>query len=213
MNCPTCGKSNRSIAIFCASCGKTLSASSLNPSSAHAFGWTLAQAAKSKTGIILISGLLGLFILALLLLSSKTPVQPSTPSAQPDAESKAVTPEIEISKLGFASRRQVIKMIGKPEGTAQNGEDQYLWGTLEYKNGRVVALDYHYLQRPTSVDSALAKVGLVKTSEPTRRESSNYQWAAPFAPPLVCCGFRFENVLLSGDFSDITIVFEKRIAR
>jgi hypothetical protein len=161
----------------------------------------------------LISGLFGLLILALLLRSSKTPVQPSTLSAQPDAKSTALSPEIEIPKLGFASRQQVIKMIGKPEGKAHNGEDQYSWGTLEYKNGRVVALDYHYKQRPTSIDSALAKVGLVKTSEPTRRESSNYQWAAPFAPPLVCCGFRFENVLISGDFSDITAVFEKRTAR
>jgi hypothetical protein len=158
----------------------------------------------------LISVLFGLLILAMLLRSSKTPVPPSTSGAQPDA--KALSPEIEIPKLGFASRQQVIKMIGKPEGKAHNGEDRYSWGTLEYKNGRVVALDYHYLQRPTSVDSALEKVGLVKTSEPTRRESSNYQWAAPFAPPLVCCGFRFDDVLLSGDFSDVTVVFEKRTA-
>jgi hypothetical protein len=211
MNCSTCGKGNRSIAIFCAFCGKKLSTPSLSPSSAHAFGGTPPQTAKSRTGrIILISVLFGLLILAMLLRSSKTPVPPSTSGAQPDA--KALSPEIEIPKLGFASRQQVIKMIGKPEGKAHNGEDRYSWGTLEYKNGRVVALDYHYLQRPTSVDSALEKVGLVKTSEPTRRESSNYQWAAPFAPPLVCCGFRFDDVLLSGDFSDVTVVFEKRTA-
>jgi hypothetical protein len=212
MNCPTCGKGNRSIAIFCAFCGKKLSASSLSPSSEHAFGRTPPRAAKPRTGkIILILGFFGLLILAALLRSSKTQVQPSTPGVQLDA--KALSPEIEIPKLGFASRQQVIKMIGEPEGKARNGEDQYSWGTLEYKNGRVVALDYHYKQRPTSIDAALAKVGLVKTSEPTRRESSNYQWAAPFAPPLVCCGFRFENVLISGDFSDITAVFEKRTAR
>jgi hypothetical protein len=184
---PNCAKGNQSTAIFCAYCGKRLDVSAITQRSAPA-DRKPTLTSKSKAAIFVTLFIFALFIVALLVSSNRGPANAGIPSVPSDAESK-MGPEIDIPKLGFASRSQVISMIGRRLGVAPNGGDRYSSGTLEYRNGRVIALDYHSQQRPTSIDSALSKVGLVKASEPIRRESSNYQWAAPFAHPWFVVGF------------------------
>jgi hypothetical protein len=153
---PNCAKGNRSTAIFCAYCGKRLDVSAITQRSAPA-DRKPTLTSKSKAAIFVTLFIFAWFIVALLVSSNRGPANAGIPSVPSDAELK-MGPEIDILKLGFASRSQVISMIGRRLGVAPNGEDWYSSGTLEYRNGRVIALDYHSQQRTTSIDSALSKL-------------------------------------------------------
>lgn len=109
MNCPSCTKGNRPTAIFCAYCGKRLDLSAITQRSVPA-DRKPTPSSKSKAAIFVTLFIFALFIVALLVSSKRGPANAGIPSVPSDAESK-MGPEIDIPKLGFASRSQVISEI------------------------------------------------------------------------------------------------------
>jgi len=71
-------------------------------------------------------------------------------------------------------------------------------------------IDYAFKTKASSVREALEKVGLNQTSEPHKGPLSFY-WNESTGP-LVCCGFEMDNVVISSDFSGISVGFRRIVA-
>jgi hypothetical protein len=121
------------------------------------------------------------------------------------------TPELDVTKIGLRPRAEVIKVLGKPEKSGPLGSDYYPWGLTGYENGRLDQIDYKFRTPAHSVDGALQKVGLKKTSSPTKGPLT-YFWNPSSTGSLVCCGFEMDNVVISLDFSGIMVGVKRKVA-
>lgn len=124
-------------------------------------------------------------------------------------EAQAETPELDVTKLGLRPRSEVIKILGKPDKSGQLGSDYYPWGLTGYENGKLDEIDYKFKVPAKSVEGALQKVGLKKTSSPTQGPLT-YFWNSSTGP-LVCCGFEMDDVVISLDFSGIMVGFKRKL--
>ena len=119
-------------------------------------------------------------------------------------------PELDVTKIGLRPRAEVIKIIGQPDKSGPLGSDYYRWGLTGYENGKLDEIDYKFKTAAKSVEGAVQKVGLRKTSAPTHGPLT-YFWNSSTGP-LVCCGFEMDNVVISLDFSGIMVGFKRKIA-
>ena len=117
-------------------------------------------------------------------------------------------PELDVTKVALRSRPEVIKIIGRPDSSAE-GADGYQWGTVTYVRGQLSQIDYLFNSKASSVKEALEKVGLKPTSEPFKGPLTFY-WN-PSTGPLVCCGFEMDNVVIPLDFSGISVGFKRKL--
>src|SRR5258707_5064374 len=103
--------------------------------------------------------------------------------------------EVDVTKLGLRPRSEVVKILGQPNKSSPSGSDTYSWGFAAYIDGKLDQIDYEFKTRASSVQEALAKVGLEQTSTP-RKGPLSYFWNDSTGA-LTCCGFVMDNVVIS----------------
>jgi hypothetical protein len=150
---------------------------------------------------------------------------------------KNVWVELDASKLIMHPRREVEKIIGKPlppkpypkpdqltiDLARANGLNlksmpdpwlaEYSWGELIYQgNGDsdnlLKSLTYEFKNHPTSVEEALAMVGLDlgSNSNPRTIDGKHYFWRTSDGPAFISNGIRFGNVSLDNDLTGIELI-------
>jgi len=120
-------------------------------------------------------------------------------------------PEIDVRKLALQRRIAVEKILGRPDADSDPSPDVegYSWGFVVYEHGFLSQIDYEFKQRPSNTREALEKVGLRENTKP-RHGPLSYYWNSSTGP-LICCGFEFDNIVISDDLSGISVGVRKRV--
>jgi len=131
------------------------------------------------------------------------------PTTQTDPELSS-PPEIDVKAVEFASKQKVESVYGVPSGYEvccnDGGPDfniaHYPWGDVTYRpDGKTDHIWYCYRVHPHSLESALKRVGLEKTSEPLRFVNL-YRWCPTCSPP--------SPALFNGDLKMDVILMDDR---
>ncbi len=185
--CSKCGTESDWSYDFCPRCGSAFSASatagtaltSVTASSHHASEGVNTidpGASQTRTAAVILAVILSAPVIGLLL-NSKSPSGASEEPAhveitQPKVDIPAALPEIKIADFVLQPRSKVEAILGKPVKSStcnDAGGRQYEYGSGSYlcvDRGRVILLSYSLQRTPSSVDDALAAVGLHSTVPP-----------------------------------------------
>jgi len=167
--------------FFCSKCGSRFYPQAETPSVPRT------SKPSKKTRLILFSslGIAGLWLVAVAVVVKFSEHSFNRESSAP--------PEIQVRQIASAHKAQVERVLGVPsryeiccstDNLPKFDIAYYPWGDINYdENGVAVDILYHYKDRAHSLSTALATVGLQKTSEPIRVADRFYRWCPSCVPP------------------------------
>ena len=202
MFCSQCGHENPDHANFCKACGKNVDRAKPILSKLVALNPTTSFSKRTVRGTVVFFGLLcAIAVIAQLVNNREIQKEMQT------------TPEIDVKTVAFAKKEIVEKIFGLPtryEICCRSDNEpkfdiaHYEWGDVTFDpNGKAADVWYRFIRHPHSLEAALKRVGLDKTSEPIQF-ASMYRWCptcTPASPALFNGDLKF-NVTVITDRKD-----------